>query len=167
LREKSRGSRIRVVAKDTGLMQKASQRKRPKSKYRQLPHTADLGLRIWGSSREELFENAAEALMATITDRRRLRLLETREIKVEAYDLEALLVSWLNHLLYLYDVDGFLGRDFEIFSLRAEQLTARARGEFFDPARHIGKTAVKAATYHHLEIFRQDHGWQATVILDL
>jgi SHS2 domain-containing protein len=26
---------------------------------------------------------------------------------------------------------------------------------------------VKAATYHHLEITRWDHGWQATVILDL
>jgi SHS2 domain-containing protein len=31
----------------------------------------------------------------------------------------------------------------------------------------VGKNAVKAATYHHLEITRWDHGWQATVILDL
>jgi SHS2 domain-containing protein len=136
-------------------------------KYRQLAHTADLGLRIWGRTLEELFENAAEALVATITDRRRLRARESRKIQVEAPDIEALLIAWLNHLLYLYDVTAFLGRDFEMVSLSEERLTARARGEAFDPDRHIGKTAVKAATYHQLEISRRDHGWQAKVILDL
>ncbi len=130
-------------------------------------HTADLALRIWGENLPELFAIAAVALIATITDRRRLRLKETRDVTVEAPDREALLVAWLNHLLYLYDVDGFLGRTFEILELGQERLKARARGERFDPDRHVGKTAVKAATYHHLEITPRDGGWQATVILDL
>jgi SHS2 domain-containing protein len=115
----------------------------------------------------ELYENAAKALMATITDRRRLRIKESKEITVEASDREALLVAWLNHLLYLYDVEGFLGHDFEIIRLSPERLSARARGEMFDPERHVGKTAVKAATYHRLEIARAEDGWRATVILDL
>ncbi len=135
--------------------------------YRTLSHTADLGLRVWGGSLEELFANAGRALTATMVDLRRLRRRTAREISVEAPDLEALLVAWLNYLLYLYDADGFLGRDFTITTLSAERLRARARGEAFDPARHIGKTAVKAATYHHLEITRVDDGWRATVILDL
>jgi SHS2 domain-containing protein len=149
------------------LKKKGPARQRPKSKYRQLAHTADLGLRIWGGSQEELFENAAAALIATMTDRRRLTPREEREIMVEALDREALLVAWLNHLLYLYDVEGFLGRDFEILTLTEERLTARTRGEIFDPSRHVGKRAVKAATYHHLEISPQGQGWRATVILDL
>jgi SHS2 domain-containing protein len=136
-------------------------------KYRQMAHTADLAYRLRGDSLAEIYVNAAEALMATLTDRRRLRSRETRTIEVEAPDREALLVSWLNHLLYLYDVDGFLGRDFEILELQDKHLQARARGEAYDPERHVGKNAVKAATYHHLEITRWDHGWQATVILDL
>jgi SHS2 domain-containing protein len=102
-----------------------------------------------------------------MTDRRLLRARETRDIEVEAPDREALLVTWLNYLLYLYDVDGFLGRFFEILELSEERLQARARGEAFDPERHVGKTAVKAATYHHLEITSRNHGWQATVIFDL
>jgi SHS2 domain-containing protein len=142
-------------------------RRRQGNKYRQLAHTADVGYRLRGNSLAEIYVNAAEALVAIITDRRRLRLRETRDITVEAPDREALLVAWLNHLLYLYDVDGFLGRDFEILELQDERLRARARGEAFDPERHVGKTAVKAATYHHLEITPRDHGWQATVILDL
>jgi SHS2 domain-containing protein len=136
-------------------------------KYRQLAHTADLAYRLRGDSLAEIYVNAAQALMATITDRRRLRPRETRTMEAEAPDREALLVAWLNHLLYLYDVDGFLGRDFEILELQDERLVAQARGEIFDPERHVGKNAVKAATYHHLEITRWDHGWQATVILDL
>lgn len=138
-----------------------------KAKYRQLPHTADLGLRIWGATREELFENAGAALSATLTDRRRLRLNKTEEITVEAPDLEALLVAWLNHLLYLYDVDAFLGREFKILKLTPQRLQARARGETYDPERHESRTAVKAATYHHLEIADRNGRWQATVILDL
>jgi len=139
-------------------------RKRP---YRFLAHTADVGLRIRGESLEELFANAARALTATMVDRRRLRRRLSREITVEAPDQEALLVAWLNHLLYLYDVDGFLGRDFTLTQLTPERLTARAVGDIYDPTRHIAKTAVKAATYHHLDITRVPGGWQATVILDL
>ncbi|OGP69970.1 MAG: hypothetical protein A2Y80_05315 [Deltaproteobacteria bacterium RBG_13_58_19] len=147
---------------------KAVPRKRRRHwKYRQLAHTADLGWKIWGRSLKEIYANAAAALTSTLTDRRNLRLRETREITVEAPDREALLVTWLNYLLYLYDVEGFLGRDFHILELTPERLSAQARGDIFDPARHVGKTAVKAATYHHLEINPQDHGWQATVILDL
>ncbi|MBW1992641.1 MAG: archease [Deltaproteobacteria bacterium] len=135
--------------------------------YRTLSHTADLGLRVRGADLQELYENAAKALVATMTDRRRLRHREDKEITVEASDPEALLVTWLNHLLYLYDVDGFLGRDFHIVELSPERLTAVARGEQFDPGRHPSKTAVKAATYHRLAINRTTDGWRATVILDL
>jgi SHS2 domain-containing protein len=114
-----------------------------------------------------LFANAGKALTAVMTDRRRLRLRESREIMTEAPDREALLVAWLNRLLYLYDIDGFLGRDFNVLQLTPERMTAVARGEIFDPERHISHTAVKAATYHRLEIVQTANGWQATVILDL
>jgi SHS2 domain-containing protein len=142
--------------------------RRPRqSKYRQIAHTADVAYRIQGDSLAEIYVNAAHALMATMTDRRGLRLKESRDIEVDAPDREALLVAWLNYLLYLYDVDGFLGRIFEIRKLSEERLQARARGEKFDPERHVGKTSVKAATYYHLEITPRNHGWQATVIFDL
>ena len=136
-------------------------------KYRQLSHTADLGWRIWGQSLPELFENAAAALVATMVDRRTIRRRESREVTLGSEDRETLLVDWLNHLLYLFDVDGFLGRDFQVESLTPRSLRARVRGERFDPQRHPEKTAVKAATYHHLEIAPVDGGWRATVILDL
>jgi SHS2 domain-containing protein len=141
--------------------------RRRRAGYRQLPHTADLAWRLWAGSLPELFEIAACALTSTMTDRRYLRRREKREIAVESPDREALLVDWLNRLLYLFDVDGFLGREFHIISLTDRRLAASAWGEGFDPERHPEKTAIKAATYHHLEIGPRDDGWQATVILDL
>jgi len=139
-------------------------RRRP---YRQLPHTADLAWRLWGASLPELFENAGCALSATLTDRRYLRRRATREVSLKAFDREALLVDWLNHLLYLFDVDGFVGRDFQVVSLTDEHLEARVTGESFDPARHPSLTGVKAATFHQLSIVPAGDGWQATVVLDL
>ena len=139
-------------------------RRRP---YRQLPHTADLAWRLWGKDLPELFENAGRALSATLTDRRYLRRRATREVRLTAIDREALLVDWLNHLLYLFDVDGFLGRDFQVESLTQERLEARVTGESFDPARHPSLTEVKAATFHQLSIVPVKDGWQATVVLDL
>ena len=141
--------------------------RRRTAKYRQLSHTADLAWRIRGGSLPELFENAAGALVATMTDRRFIRRREKREIAVESPDREALLVDWLNHLLYLFDVAGFLGREFHVTTLTDQRLQATAWGERFDPERHPEKTAIKAATYHHLEIVPRGDGWQATVILDL
>ncbi len=142
----------------------APRRRRP---YRQLPHPADLVLRLWGASLPELFENAGRALSATLTDRRYLRRRQTREVSLASSDQEALLVDWLNHLLYLFDIDGFLGRDFQVVSLTTERLEARVQGDIFDPNRHPEGTAVKAATFHQLAVVRKDDGWQATVVLDL
>jgi SHS2 domain-containing protein len=135
--------------------------------YRQIPHTADLAWRLWGENLPKLFENAGRALSATQTDIRFLRRRETREVSVESSDQEALLVDWLNHLLYLFDIDGFLGRDFQVLSLTPEHLKARVQGDIFDAARHPTKTAVKAATFHKLEIVPAADGWRATVVLDL
>jgi len=139
-------------------------RRRP---YRQLPHTADLAWRLWGASLPELFENAGCALSATLTDRRYLRRRAIREVRLTAGDREGLLVDWLNHLLYLFDLDGFLGRDFQVVSLTDERLEAIVTGESFDPDRHPERTGVKAATFHQLKIFPVKDGWQATVVLDL
>lgn len=150
-----------MAGKDKGAAQKRHRR------YRQLSHTADLAWRIWGASLPELFDNAGRALTSTLTDVKTVRRTETREVSVESSDREALLVDWLNRLLYLFDVDGFIGREFTISSLTPEHLKATAKGEIFDPARHPEKTAVKAATFHNLKIEHHREGWQATVVLDL
>ena len=104
--------------------------------YRQLRHTADLAWRLWGKISRSSLKTPGGALSATLTDRRYLRGRAIRQVRLTADNQEALLVDWLNHLLYLFDIDGFLGRDFQVESLTPENLEARVSGESFDPARH-------------------------------
>ncbi len=140
---------------------------RRQPKFRQLFHTTDLALQIFGGSLEEIYENAGAAMTAAIVDRRYLRRRETRKISVAAPDREALLVEWLNRLLYLFDVEGFLGRDFRVMEMSPKKMTVAARGDIYDPERHPGGTAIKAATYHRLKIAPKNGRWTARVILDL
>ena len=115
----------------------------------------------------EVFVQGAQALYGLMTDRRRLRAQQVEAVEVEALDQEALLVDWLNHLLYLFDTKGFLAREIEILEISNTRLQARLGGEKLDPHRHVLKTGVKAATYHHLAITQTVAGWKATIIFDL
>lgn len=135
--------------------------------YRSVPHTADACFKLWGTSLADIFVQGAHALTSLMTDRRRLKNRQVMEVEVAAMDQEVLLVDWLNYLLYLYDTKSFFAKDIDILEISANQLKARLAGEELDPARHILKTGVKAATYHRLTIRRQDSGWEATVIFDL
>jgi SHS2 domain-containing protein len=135
--------------------------------FRSFPHTADIGFKLWGETVADVFVQGAQALYSLMTDRRRLRRRQEMTVEIEAPDQEALLVDWLNYLLYLYDVKGFLARKIEILEITATRLKARLGGEELDLQRHLVKSGVKAATYHRLAIRRRGGGWEATVIFDL
>jgi SHS2 domain-containing protein len=137
------------------------------SGFRSFPHTADAGFKLWGETVADVFIQGARALSNLMTDRRRVRGRQELAVEVEAPDQEALLVEWLNHLLYLFDTKSFLARTIEIREITATRLKARLVGEELDLQRHTVKTGVKAATYHHLAIRRYHGGWEATIIFDL
>jgi SHS2 domain-containing protein len=137
------------------------------SGFRSFPHTADVGFKLWGETAADVFIQGAQALYSLMTDRRRLRARQEMAVAVEAPDQEALLVDWLNHLLYLFDTKSFLARTIEIREITATRLKARLVGEELDLQRHTVKTGVKAATYHQLAIRRHPGGWEAAIIFDL
>ena len=89
------------------------------------------------------------------------------EVAVESTDREALVVDWLNELLYRYEKDRFLPVVFQVsLDERGTSLKARCLGEKVDPARHRINAVVKAATYHGLEV-SHDGRWEITVVLDV
>lgn len=135
--------------------------------FRPLAHTADAAFKLWGATAADIFIQGAQALYGLMTDRRRLRARQVLEVAIAAPDQEALLVDWLNHLLYLYDTKSFLAREIDILEISGTQLKARLRGEALDSKRHILKTGVKAATYYLLSIYRTDAGWQARILFDV
>lgn len=136
-------------------------------------HTADVGLRIWGRTPAELFESAGRGLIQLmVCDPNRVNAVEDREIVLDASDLEEGLVSWLQEVIYRFEVERFVPRDVDITKLELPRITGRIRGERFDSSRHEARMDIKAATYHALDIRRTElpsgpERWEAVVIFDI
>ena len=139
--------------------------------FRVLEHTADIGFEAFGRTKEEVFANSGRALFSLMID---LDSISPREhLRVEtsandrAADASGLLVNWLSEILYYYDAESWLLRDFEIIRLNSHSISAVAHGERFDRARHQIKLLVKAVTYHQLALEETANGWRAQVYVDI
>ncbi|MDP2718453.1 MAG: archease [Dehalococcoidia bacterium] len=128
-------------------------------------HTADLGIVAYGNDLEEIFANSAYGLFSIIADLRNVKENYTRDITVSGQDIESLLFTWLNELIYIFDVSSVLFKRFEIKEMNETHLKATCFGEVFDARRHHLKKGVKAATFHLLQVNKDKR--QATVIFDV
>ena len=149
-----------------------------KQLFRILDHTADVGFECRGKTLEELFANAARALVHFFVDLETIKPREEMKIEVTGDDRESLLVNFLSEILFQIDSEDRLFSDFEVsikVSIKVsieegESLTAVAitHGEKWDRSRHIPKLLVKAITYHQLKITQQRKGiWRARVFVDI
>jgi SHS2 domain-containing protein len=135
--------------------------------YEYLDISGDAGLRLSGSTLEEVFKEAAVGMYSLITDIDAVREEKEIRIETESHSPEGLLVSWLNELIFQFDTYGFVGRRVDIEELGDRRIAARIAGEEFDPARHERRLLLKAATYHNMRLERRDGGWQVEVIFDI
>jgi SHS2 domain-containing protein len=129
--------------------------------------TADKGIRAWGRDLPAVFVNAARAMWSLMVEPGTARSTRMLPVKVEAADRETLLAAWLNELLFLHEVEGFVAAEFVITHLAETRLEAEVWGERVDRERHPLVGHVKAATYHMLRILPTDAGWEAQVVVDV
>ncbi len=129
--------------------------------------TADKGIRAWGADPAAAFGQAARALWSLMIEPAAVKPGRMIPIAVEAADREALLVAWLNELLYLYEARGFIGADCAVLSLTETRLDAEAWGETVDQTRHVVVGHVKAVTYHQVHVGPADGRWEASVVVDV
>jgi SHS2 domain-containing protein len=132
-----------------------------------LEHTADIGLRAWGDTLEELFGNASLALTSIAVELDNIEPRVAYPIAASGEDLESLLVNWLSEVLYYLDGERVAMRRFEIRPIEGGRATGQGWGEPRDPARHAAKLIVKGVTYHQLSIHLKEGRWQAEVYLDI
>jgi SHS2 domain-containing protein len=135
--------------------------------YELLDHTGDIGIRVWAGDLRGLFQEAACALFDIITDRRTVAARLKREVSVQGSGREELMVAWLTELLYLHEVEDLLFCDFALSEIAEGSVQGVAMGEKFQQGRHRIKAAVKAVTYHLLEVKEQKGRWQARIIFDI
>lgn len=134
--------------------------------WEHFPHASDVGVRGYGRTLEQSFEQAAYALTAVVCEPSDVKALEPVEIECEAPDPELLLVDWLNALIYEMATRGMLFSRFKV-RLEGPQLKAKAWGESVDRERHQPAVEVKGATYTELKVSQQDGRWTAQCVLDV
>jgi len=132
-----------------------------------LEHTADIGLRAWGATLQEAFENAATALSAIVVELDDIQPRIAYPIAASGDDDQSLLVNWLNEALYYLDARRIVLRRFRIEHFGDGRVAGQAWGEPRDPVKHRPKVIVKGVTYHQLKIDQRPDGWQVQVFLDI
>jgi SHS2 domain-containing protein len=130
-------------------------------------HQADIGVRGFGASPGEAFEQAAVALTAVITDPATVVEREAVPLACTAPDLGLLLADWLNAVIYAMATRRMLFHRFAV-QINGEQLSATAWGEPVDVARHRPAVEVKGATYTDLAVRSGENDeWIAQCVVDV
>lgn len=135
--------------------------------YEVFEHTADIGLHAYGATLADLFIHAAQGMESLMVAPEQVRPQVQREVVVEGHDEISLLIAWLNELIFLFDTDYLLLRDFTIDAISATSLKAHVSGEPYDAQRHDLSSAIKAATWHEASVEQNDSGYKARIIFDI
>lgn len=135
------------------------------SGYRLGDHTADLLLEFWAPTEEALLVAGARAVVDLLVEGEAVATSASRELAIAgAVDREDRLVRWLNEILSLAMLEGFLVAGAEV-RLEGRGLTATLRGEA-DAAGKI-RTELKSVTYHELAVEHGGDRWTARVVIDV
>ncbi|HYA87776.1 MAG TPA: archease [Nitrospirota bacterium] len=136
------------------------------SQYETFAHESDIGIRGYGNTLEEAFENAALAMYSVIVKVDLIQPLERKEVTASAPDGELLLVEWLNALLSLSDVERMVYSRFRV-KIEGTALTGTVWGEKLDRTRHEPNVEVKGATYHMLKVYKDGDSYVAQCVVDV
>ena len=136
--------------------------------YREIEHTADVGLELEAPDLEAAFELAAASMFDLMCDLDGVGddVCRTVRIRARDADLENMMVRWLSELLYVFATEGLLLSRFDVRKLTRDAIEADVAGERYDPARHAFKSELKAVTYHDLAVDQTDSGCFVRVIFD-
>lgn len=128
--------------------------------YRWVDHTAEVELHVEAPSAEQVFVEAAAALGELLAGDGGEPA--QREVDLEARDLPTLLADWLEELVELADVDGFVPQRVPSLTLEGVRVRATVEGLRGEP-----RPLVKAVTYHGLRLEQDGDVWRARLVLDV
>ncbi|HYU32356.1 MAG TPA: archease [Thermoanaerobaculia bacterium] len=135
--------------------------------HRFLDHTSEITLHVgaggWSALLAEAGLGLAELLLRGAAAAPDPENTGWRPLEVASHDREALLVDWLNELVYLAETGLWVPQEIEIEEASETHLKARARGVTVEEAPSL----VKAATFHDLHVRDLADGLEAEVILDV
>ncbi len=140
-------------------------------RYEIITHTADIGIKVYAKTLEDLFKNSASLLIKLIS-KAKPKNNSLKKIKITAETWEDLLINWLNELVFLFFAYRFAPQEFQIkikeSAPKKKILEGKVKGEYFKTLKDLKiHTEIKAATYHNLKIEKDEKGYKAQIIFDV
>ena len=132
-------------------------------RFEELEHTADIAIRVRGTSLAELFANAAYGMADQITDIETVKLTTESKVELQAADVEMLLVDWLGELLYLGERKNVVFIEFDMQEVTPHSLAAVARGGPI--IEHHGH--IKAVTFSEMDVKETEEGYETVIVFDV
>jgi SHS2 domain-containing protein len=134
-------------------------------KFEILEHKADLKIRVFGKTKEELFENAMLGMFEAAKYQKKLKIqISKLKIQIKSIDLFSLLVDFLSEILYLVETKKLVFEKVEFKKFTENEIEATLIGK---PLKRMG-VHIKGVTYHDLDIHQEKDGsWQATILFDI
>ncbi|MGZ5118810.1 MAG: archease [Burkholderiales bacterium] len=136
------------------------------ARWEHYEHGADIGVRGFGATKTEAFEQAALALTAVVTDPAAVRAHASVAVECFAPDDELLFAEWLNALIYEMATRKMLFSRFRV-KIEGAALTATVWGENVDASLHHPAVEVKGATYTTLRVSQKNGTWCAQTVVDV
>jgi SHS2 domain-containing protein len=130
--------------------------------FEEISHTADWSVRVWAQDLPSLFAESARAMnslsgMVTGNGPRVRRTFES-----QAPDAESLLVAFLSELVYYQEQENLA---FDVFKLEVK--SKRLKVEMEGTQITSMDKAIKAVTYHNLQIDETNQGFETTIVFDV
>ena len=134
-------------------------------KFKILEHTADLKIRAFGKTKQDVFKNAMLGMQAALRSKTKNKIPKIKnKIRVESEDLEALLVDFLSEINYQNEVNLQVYNKI-IFKQFSDTIL---EAEIFGKKVSRFGLQIKGVTWHDLDVHEQENGtWQATVLFDI
>ena len=133
--------------------------------YEEVPHTADVKIRIHAQTLEELFSDACEALMMVMYGHSRKGIMK-KEIAVTSSDIDSLLLDFLSEILFISEVERIVFSK-AMVHIDGQNLSAELEGEPFHKKIHAKGTEVKGISYSGLSIRHDANGYMVDIVFDV
>jgi SHS2 domain-containing protein len=136
----------------------------PERWHRWVDHTSEVELEVEAESLAGLAAEAGRALGLLMLRGAPAEVSgPARTLEVSSVDRDALLVDWLNEILFVAETECWVPVEFAVEESSPTRLRIAARGVTVEEV----PSSVKAATFHGLRVEERDGAWRAEVIFDV
>lgn len=133
------------------------------SQIEEIEHTADWRIRVRGANLEALFRNAAQGMLQLMQGKAQQGEAQIQRIELNAVDIESLLVSWLEELLFVMETQHLVFIEISFQSIQPNHLVAEVS---FAPLVELHKE-IKAVTYNELAVIKTNSEYTAAIVFDV